>query len=136
MNDQVFNKELAKISKDMRLLFNPANRLWGIYQVRSSVMTNAWGAPIGSRPWKLWDCATEDGAFRLPDRNDLFRAHATAQAGKLLWSKGGDWYSDQLENQARDRQERLDLAKEHRAADAAKEARTAMKGTKTTRLAT
>lgn len=103
MNDQEFNRQLNSMSHDLKLLWNPQKKLWGVYQVRAHSLVNAWGAPIEAKPWLLFDIVDERGHFRLPDQRDLRRAANSIYSAHRLWDKGGDWYTDRIEAQEAER---------------------------------
>lgn len=107
MNEQSFNKELAKIAPDLRLLFNKYKHLWGVYQVRGNhiqLLDNT-----EAKPWLLWDIVDENKAFRLPDNRDLNRAMGSVVSGREAFSKGGEWYADKLDKMDQDN---IDAARE------------------------
>lgn len=111
MDEQSFNKQLARIAPDLRLLYNNQRRLWGIYQIRARNIILTSGGE--TKPWLLWDVVDVDEnnakTFRLPDNRDLGRAAASVSSGHAMWTRGNDWYNDKIEAQE---QERIDAARQ------------------------
>lgn len=111
LNEVAFNTELHKIAKDLQLIWDPEAGLWGIYQTRARrILLSDHSA---TRPWLLWHLKNDDGTARLPMRLDLERAQLTTLSGHNLWTKGGDWYDDQLKT----REEKKNEAVNKRVAD-------------------
>lgn len=92
-SDTGFNKALGELAPDLRLLFNPQTKLFGVYQVRTTLVL---GPDASLRPWKLFDIVDENGNPRLPNKADLNRAITSVYSARKLWDKGGDWYADQI----------------------------------------
>lgn len=130
MNEQSFNKELTKIAPDLRLLFHPERKRWGIFQIRSSHILTL-DADREVKPWLLFMIEGPNGAFRLPDMRDLGRVANSVNWGHKLWDKGGDWYEQQLVAKEKAKTEAHNKKQEDLFNAAARDARPVIAGTRT-----
>lgn len=141
MNEQSFNNELKKIAPDMKLLFDPEAKLWGVYQTRQPIKGFLMPDSVrreyeGSlRPMLMWYCKDETGGFRLPDQSDLAQAVRSAYSGHVLWEKGGNAYTDKIESQEKAREEKKQAEQDDLFRQAAKDIARSSRG-KTTNMGT
>jgi hypothetical protein len=108
-NEISFNKALAQFSPDLKLLFNPETKHFGVYQVKS----NHFYAPE-QKPWLLFEIVDEFGVSRLPTQGDIQRAYESTKSAEKLWDKGGEWYINKIEDQEAKRDQARDEALDER----------------------